>query len=156
MTNAAFWQFKTPEQMSQAEWESLCDGCGQCCLVKLEDEDSGEVYNTSLACQLLDLDNCRCRDYEHRLQRVSMCVKVDIKNADYLSWMPETCAYRLLSENKPLPVWHPLISQNPATVYEAGVSVRDYAISEEFVDPEQAEDYITGKISRATQEPDQI
>jgi uncharacterized cysteine cluster protein YcgN (CxxCxxCC family) len=147
MTGSAFWLIKTPEQMSEAEWESLCDGCGRCCLVKLEDEDSGDVYNTSVACHLLDLETCRCSDYEHRLQRVPMCVKVDIKNTEYLSWMPSTCAYRLLAKGQSLPDWHPLISGQLSSVHDAGASVQDFAVSEEYIDPDQMEDFITEKLA---------
>ncbi len=121
---APFWEQKTLEEMSSAEWESLCDGCGRCCLVKLEDEDTGQYYATDIACQLLDKESCRCRDYANRQTVVSDCVRLTPVEARTLGWLPPTCAYRLLAEDKPLAWWHPLVSGRAETVIEAGVSVK--------------------------------
>ena len=141
-----FWQVKALEEMSFEEWESLCDGCARCCLVKLEDDDTGEVYQTRLACRLLDLGTCRCSDYPHRHARVPDCVAIDAAKARTLAWLPETCAYRLIGEGKDLYWWHPLVSGDPETVHTSGVSVRGWARSEAKVKPEQVERYIIGEL----------
>jgi len=120
-----FWRVKTLESLSLDEWESLCDGCGRCCLVKLEDEDTGEILYTDVACTLLDDETCRCRDYQNRQAKVSDCVRLTPETVRGLSWLPNTCAYRLVSEGRDLPWWHPLVSGDPETVHAAGVSVRD-------------------------------
>jgi len=137
-----FWQTKTLAQMSPEEWESLCDGCGLCCLVKIEDEDDGIVYNTSVSCRQLDIESCRCRDYENRLADVPMCTKLTLENIAQLHWLPETCAYKCLHENRPLPDWHPLISKDNNAVHQVGVSVKWFATSEEYVHPEQLADFV--------------
>ena len=116
--------------MDAKEWESLCDGCGRCCLHKLEDADDGQVYYTRVACELLDIAQCRCRDYTNRTQQVPDCVKLSVDQQAYFNWLPESCAYRLLSENKPLPTWHPLLTGRAESVTEAGMSVSDIAIKE--------------------------
>ncbi len=110
--------------MSDAEWESLCDGCARCCLVKLEDEDSGEIHFTDIGCKLLDAKTCRCTDYKRRRRRVKDCVKLTPEGVRSLTWLPKTCAYRLVAEGRDLYWWHPLVSGSPDTVHEAGVSVR--------------------------------
>jgi hypothetical protein len=110
--------------MTEAEWESLCDGCGKCCLVGLEDEDTGEIYLTDVACKLLDGAACRCRDYPNRKQFVPDCVKLTSENVPTLSWLPRTCAYRLVNEGRDLFPWHPLITGDPESVHAANVSVR--------------------------------
>ncbi len=125
-----FWKSKSLSEMSKSEWESLCDGCGRCCLNKLEDEDTGEFYYTRAACKLLDLDNCQCTDYKNRSKRVPDCVTLTPKNIPTLGWLPETCAYRLIAEGKPLAWWHPLRSGTPDTVVEAGITVAGEAYSE--------------------------
>ncbi len=109
--------------MSHDEWESLCDGCGRCCLHKLEDADDGEIFYTKAACDLFDIEQCQCRDYQHRTERVESCVQLSVEQAHYFHWLPPTCAYRLLAEGEPLPQWHPLISGSRDTVVKAGVSV---------------------------------
>ncbi len=119
-----FWRSKSLEEMTEAEWESLCDGCGRCCLVKLEDEDTGRILATDIGCRLFDAGTCRCRDYENRSQAVPDCVTLTPDAVLTLSWLPPTCAYRLIGEGKDLPWWHPLVSGDPQTVVEAGVSVR--------------------------------
>ncbi|MCW4113853.1 YcgN family cysteine cluster protein [Aurantimonas sp. MSK8Z-1] len=140
--NNAFWQTKRLEDMSPAEWESLCDGCGRCCLNKLEDWDTGEIYWTNVACRLLDDGSCRCRDYPNRQASVPDCVPLDAHAARTLSWLPPTCAYRLLGEGHDLYWWHHLVSGDPETVHEAGISVRGRTISEEGMEPEDLEDHL--------------
>jgi hypothetical protein len=137
-----FWETKTLLQMAPDEWESLCDGCGLCCLVKLEDEDSGLVFNTSVSCRRLDIETCRCTDYENRLADVAMCIQLTLENLPQLDWLPETCAYKLLYAGKSLPSWHPLISKNKNSVHEAGFSVKWFAQSEEYVHPDQLVDFV--------------
>lgn len=119
-----FWRAKSLEAMTGSEWESLCDGCGRCCLVKLEDEDTGQIEYTDVACTLLDGDSCRCRDYANRQGRVADCVRLTPTAVRSLSWLPPTCAYRLVAEGQDLPWWHPLVSDDPETVHRAGISVR--------------------------------
>lgn len=121
---APFWQTKTLEEMSETEWESLCDGCGRCCLVKLEDEDSGRIHFTDVGCTLLDGETCRCRDYPNRQAKVADCVRLTPQTVRSLTWLPPTCAYRLVREGHDLYWWHPLVSGDPDTVHTAGVSVR--------------------------------
>lgn len=124
MTQAPFWKTKTLCEMSPAEWESLCDGCGKCCLSKLEDEDTGEIHWTSVACRLFDSGACNCRDYPNRAAKVHDCVQLTPDNVGTISWLPRTCGYRLVHEGRDLYDWHPLVSGSPKTVHEAGVSVR--------------------------------
>ena len=119
-----FWRVKTLEDMSRREWESLCDGCARCCLVKLEDEDTEEIHNTDVGCTLLDAGTCRCRDYAHRQRQVADCVRLTPEAVRSLPWLPPTCAYRLVAEGRDLAWWHPLVSGDPNTVHEAGISVR--------------------------------
>lgn len=126
-----FWKQKELEDMSTAEWESLCDGCGRCCLVKLEDEDTGQIHFTSIGCKLLDTKSCRCTDYRQRRRRVRDCVRLTPDVVRSLSWLPPTCAYRLVAEGKDLKWWHPLISGSPETVHEAGVSVQGRVMASE-------------------------
>jgi uncharacterized cysteine cluster protein YcgN (CxxCxxCC family) len=139
----SFWKTKTLPEMTTEEWESLCDGCGICCLHKLENEDTGDVYFTSVACRLIDLDVCRCTRYSERSQIVPNCVDLRQLEAEQYYWLPSTCAYRLLHEGKPLPAWHPLITNTPTSVEKAGVSIRGYARKESKADNlENLEDFI--------------
>lgn len=143
MVNAPpFWKTKSLAEMSRAEWESLCDGCGRCCLNKLEDEDTGQYLYTRAACKLLDLDTCRCTDYANRHARVPDCVALTPENVGGLGWLPATCAYRLLEEGKSLPWWHPLVSGRPDTVAEAGITVAGEAYSEEGITVDELVDHL--------------
>jgi uncharacterized protein len=119
-----FWKRKSLREMTTAEWESLCDGCARCCLVKLEDEDTGRIHFTHVGCRLLDTDTCRCRDYANRSERVPDCVRLTPREVESLAWLPPTCGYRLVAEGRDLAWWHPLVSGDPSTVEAAGVSVR--------------------------------
>lgn len=138
--NAPFWKTKTLEEMSPAEWESLCDGCGKCCLAKLEDEDTGEIHWTSVGCRLFDAANCRCADYANRLAKVPDCVKLTPQKVRTLSWLPATCGYRLVAEGRDLHAWHPLVSGSAESVHEAGMSMRG-RISALETELDDVEDY---------------
>ena len=126
-----FWEEKSLGAMSRAEWESLCDGCGKCCIHKLEDEETGEIHATNVACRLLDRRTGLCSDYRRRQVYVPECVRLTPAKLRDIDWLPGTCAYRLLDEGKPLPDWHPLISGDPESVHHAGQSVRGWTVSEE-------------------------
>ena len=130
--NAAkpFWE-KPLAELDRGEWEALCDGCGRCCLHKLEDDETGELYPTNVACRLLDRRNGRCTDYRKRKALVPDCVVLDRRNLQKLDWLPETCAYRLRGADKPLPDWHYLISESRETVHSLGHSTRGWTISED-------------------------
>ncbi len=141
-----FWETKRLEQMSRAEWESLCDGCGQCCMLKVEEEDTGKIYVTRLACKLLDISSCRCKDYPKRHDSVPDCVVLQPETVGTYPWLPETCAYRVLGEGRKLAWWHPLISGDPNTVHEAGVSVRTWARSEKGVKESAIMRYIIDEV----------
>lgn len=129
-----FWRRKTLTEMTRGEWESLCDGCAKCCLFKLEDEDTGEIHQTNVCCQLLDLDTCRCTRYGERSKLVPSCVTLEPHHLDEFDWLPTTCAYRLLHEGEDLPDWHPLVSGDPNSVAESGHSIRERCIPETEVD----------------------
>ena len=125
-----FWKQKSLRELSVDEWESLCDGCGKCCLHKLEDEDTAEIFYTEVACSLLDIGKCRCTNYHNRTLLIHDCVKLTAANLCNIPWLPATCAYRLIDEGKDLYWWHPLVSGDPETVHQAGISVRNRAIDE--------------------------
>lgn len=128
--NPRFWEEKSLHQMSPAEWESLCDGCGKCCLHKVEDEDTGEVFLTNVACRLLDLKTAQCQNYKHRKKHVPDCVVLTPKNVHRFDWLPKTCAYRLVAQGQPLPRWHHLVSGHRQTVHNAKKSVKGRCVSE--------------------------
>lgn len=124
-----FWE-KPLKALDAAEWEALCDGCGKCCLHKVEDEDTGRIYPTNVACRLLDRESGRCSDYRHRHRTVPDCIRLVAADVPRLSWLPRTCAYRLRSEDRPLPEWHYLISGDREAVHRAGESVRGWTVAE--------------------------
>ncbi|SHI63675.1 hypothetical protein SAMN05444000_102132 [Shimia gijangensis] len=138
-----FWEKKALTNLNPQEWEALCDGCGKCCLNKLEDGDTGEVALTRVACRMLDDENCRCSQYDIRHQFVPECIVLKPSNIDsHAYWMPQTCAYRLLWEGKPLFDWHPLISGTPQSVHDVGVSVQGWTVSEFETPEDEWEDHI--------------
>jgi uncharacterized cysteine cluster protein YcgN (CxxCxxCC family) len=131
-----FWTLPL-HRLSKEEWEALCDGCGKCCLHKVEDEDTGDIYQTNVACKLLDLRSGQCSDYKNRRDYVPDCVRLTAKNARSMSWLPETCAYRLRAHDEPLPSWHYLLTGDRETVHKAKASVIGKAISENIAGPLQ-------------------
>ena len=138
-----YWDHVPLQSMTEREWEALCDGCGRCCLNKLEDEDTGEVALTRVACRLLDGESCRCGQYEIRHQFVPDCIRLTPQTIEtHAYWLPKTCAYKLLWEGKPLYDWHPLISGTAETVHDAGISVRGWTVPEFEVAEEDWEDHI--------------
>jgi len=142
MATRPFWETKTLAAMTVREWESLCDGCGLCCLVRYEDEDTGEIMPTRVACRLFDAAACACADYLHRRRQVPDCIKLTPGNIETLKWMPPSCAYRRLDEGKTLPDWHPLLTGDPQSVHDAGVSVRGQTVNEDCLEhPEDAMDF---------------
>ena len=126
----SFWE-KPLSELDAGEWEALCDGCGRCCLIKAEDEDTGAYYGTDIACRLLDRDTAQCSDYANRKRHVPDCLRLTPEKVPETRWLPGTCAYRLRAEGKPLPHWHYLISGSRETVHEAGQSVRGWTVSED-------------------------
>jgi hypothetical protein len=135
-----FWEDRPIEALDRAQWEALCDGCGKCCVHKLEDEVTGELFPTNVACKLLDRNTGQCSDYRHRRAYVPECVRLTPKLAATLDWLPPSCAYKLRAEGKPLADWHPLNSGDPESVHKAGMSVRGWTISES--DAGELEDHI--------------
>src|SRR3984885_9223353 len=149
MATRPFWETKPLNRMTAREWESLCDGCGLCCLIRLEDEDTGEITPTRVACSLFNDQTCRCSNYAERSLYVPDCIKLTPHNIASLPWMPPSCAYRRLHEGKPLPAWHPLITGDPESVHLAGVSVRGQTISETALEhPDDALDFEAPDLAR--------
>ena len=143
-----FWETVPLSKMTPEEWEALCDGCGKCCLNKIEYEDTGEVEFTRVACRLLDGDSCRCTQYPIRKQFVPDCVQLTPARLPEIAyWMPQTCAYRLLHFGQSIPGWHPLLTGNPDSVHEAGASVRGWTVSETSVTEDDWDDYIIEDLS---------
>ncbi len=136
-----FWERFPLADLNAAEWEALCDGCGKCCLHKLEDEESGRIYRTNVACRLLDLETGRCTNYPERKRFVPDCVQLTPGLVGQLDWLPGTCAYRRVNEGRPLPRWHHLLSGDPEAVHLVGASVRGWTVSEAEIDGE-LEDHI--------------
>lgn len=137
-----FWERFSLQEMDTEEWEALCDGCGRCCLIKLEDEESGEVLYTRVACQLLDLKTAACSDYPARQRHVPDCLQLSLDNLPALGWLPASCAYRRVHEGRGLEDWHPLLSGTKETVKQAGISVVGRVLPETAVMPDDLEDHI--------------
>lgn len=146
------WWQQPLEALNPAQWEALCDGCGRCCLHKLEDADTGEVFYTRVSCRYLDNDSCRCKDYANRSTLVADCITLDSGNLDAaLGWLPATCAYRLRARGEALYPWHPLLSGDPESVHHAGISVRGRAVSEVHVPPDSYEEHIVHWVQEETE-----
>ena len=143
MSDRPFWKTKSLTQLTHQEWESLCDGCGKCCVLKLEDMDTEAVYYTDVACKMLDCQTGKCRDYDNRKQHVPDCVLLTPQSVEQLAWMPKTCAYRLVHEGHDLPDWHPLVSGDTETVRQAGQCVAGRVFPEGSVEDEDMADHIT-------------
>ena len=137
-----FWQNRPLAEMTKQEWESLCDGCGLCCLNKIEDEDSGEYYYTDVACSLLDAGSGSCMQYKDRTALKYDCLQLTPENIEDINWLPLTCAYRLVLGGKDLPSWHPLISGDPDSVHKAGISMQDKVVSEDNIDDDDLSDHV--------------
>jgi uncharacterized cysteine cluster protein YcgN (CxxCxxCC family) len=140
--DTTFWKSKSLAEMTPQEWESLCDGCGRCCLHKLENVDSGLLFYTNVACRLLDKHHCRCTNYPERMQLVPDCLLLSADDADPFGWLPASCAYRKLANGQALEWWHPLVSGDPDSVHQAGISVRGRTVSETGIPREQLEDHV--------------
>jgi hypothetical protein len=137
-----FWQTKTLEQMNSKEWEALCDGCAKCCLVKLEDHDSAEIFHTNVTCELLDIASCQCSNYSGRHSVVKDCITLDQNNIHALSWLPKSCSYRLIADGQPLPDWHYLVSGSKQTIHSYGASLQGWVVSELDVSDDDIQDHI--------------
>ncbi len=142
MTDNDYWRHTPLDQMSTDEWERLCDGCGKCCVIKLEDYDDGTIYYTDIGCTLLDGSTCSCTNYPKRKSIVPDCVILSPSNLDALPWMPQTCAYRLLHEGKDLPNWHPLVTGDPSTTHTSGHSVMGKIFTEGDIAEDDYPDHI--------------
>lgn len=137
-----YWRRKSFAEMSEEEWESLCDGCGKCCLHKLEDEDTGEIFYTEVACRLLDLNTCQCTQYAERLGHVPECINLQPQDVDNFTWLPATCAYRLVAEGNDLPPWHHLRSGSKTSIHHHCQSVKGRVLAEQLVAEEDLEEHI--------------
>ena len=137
-----FWETKKLEELTLSEWESLCDGCARCCMIKLEDETSCEIFYTGLVCRYLDKHACRCTHYPERHALVPDCVKLDADRASEFKWLPKSCAYRRLAEGRSLAWWHPLVSGSSESVHQANISIRGKVVSEEHVHPDEFEVHV--------------
>ncbi|WP_163559024.1 YcgN family cysteine cluster protein [Halomonas sp. NO4] len=137
-----FWERFSLDELTTEEWEALCDGCGQCCLLKFQDDDTGELAVLGVACELLDTHSCRCSDYDHRFERVPDCTRLTPERVAEFRWLPHSCAYRRLAEGRKLARWHPLLSGDPERVHRKGISVRSFALSQRDVPEEEYEDHI--------------
>ena len=142
MANQKFWKTKKLSELNHDEWESLCDNCGKCCVIKLINEKTNELFYTNVSCHLLDTNCCKCKDYENRKKLVPDCVKLTPKNLNQLDWMPNTCAYKLIHEGKELPDWHPLIQKTSKDINMENYSVAKRVISEKDINMEKITDYI--------------
>lgn len=145
MSAKPFWEAKTLKQMSKSEWESLCDGCARCCLHKLEDEDTDEVYYTDVHCRYMDKNDCSCTVYQTRNEKVPECIWLTPEQAHSFHWLPDTCAYRLVAEGKPLYDWHPLISGDPDSVHKSGISLQGKGIPDDKIPEEEWQSRIIWK-----------
>ena len=142
-----WWHSRSLRELDRQQWEALCDGCALCCLHKLEDEETGELFFTAVHCRYLDPERCRCRRYPDRARLVPECVRLDRDSVADLDWLPATCAYRLRARGERLPDWHPLVSGDPGSVHEAGISVRGRVISEQDVHPDGFSEYIVSWVN---------
>lgn len=149
-----FWRTTPLDQMSDEQWESLCDGCARCCLIKLEDIDTGELAYTNISCKLLDPETCRCTDYANRSSQVPDCIPIKPEQINTLKWMPPTCAYRLLSEGRDLFWWHPLVSGDQDTVHQASISVAGRHVCETGVPKSKLESHVVAWPRQQTGGPD--
>ncbi|WP_010323378.1 YcgN family cysteine cluster protein [Marinobacterium stanieri] len=143
MAQEVFWRRKTLREMTRTEWESLCDGCALCCLHKVEDEDTQEVFYTTVVCHLLDTDNCQCTEYENRCELVPTCIRLQPEDVENFDWLPVTCSYRLIHEGKDLPEWHPLLTGKRSSVIEANASVLSvYEVMDNEISEDQLIDFV--------------
>jgi len=137
-----FWKAKTLDQMNKTEWESLCDGCGRCCVEKLENKKTGKVYFTNVSCRFLDPEKCICKAYRHRRQKAPWCLHLTAEMVPKIRWLPKSCAYRLVYEKRNLAWWHPLISGTRKTVHRSGISVSGKVVSSQHVHPDDLVNYV--------------
>ncbi|MDT8878575.1 YcgN family cysteine cluster protein [Halomonas saccharevitans] len=137
-----FWERFDLQELTDEEWEALCDGCGQCCLLKFQDEESGDLAVLNVACELLDIQSCRCSDYDNRFEKVPDCTQLTPERIDDFRWLPKSCAYRRVAEGRKLAAWHPLIAGGSERMHRKGVSVRSFAVSQREVPEEELEEHI--------------
>lgn len=138
----AFWQKKKPKDLTRQEWESLCDGCGLCCLHKIQDEDTDEVFYTCVCCRLLDTETFRCTNYSQRSEIIPNCAVLTPEKASEFHWLPYTCAYRCLSEGRDLPEWHPLLTGDPLSAHQTEISMFGKVVREQDVDPDDIDAFV--------------